>query len=147
GGVACPAGSGCAAGSCACLAGRGDCDGNPANGCEADLTTDANNCGVCGASCFGAACNAGTCCYSCAGFGGGCGIFADGCGGTFDCACALTQEVEVFIDCDVGTVEGVLGRDGVADRVCTWDGTSTTVTVAVAVRNWGVGVMPGGYTI
>lgn len=33
-----------------CPLGRGDCDGNPANGCEADLTTEAA-CGSCGANC------------------------------------------------------------------------------------------------
>ncbi|MEZ4394868.1 MAG: hypothetical protein R3A48_27645, partial [Polyangiales bacterium] len=41
----------CAAGSCAiagCNANFADCDRNPANGCEADLRSDPNNCGGCG---------------------------------------------------------------------------------------------------
>jgi hypothetical protein len=38
-----------------------DCDGNPANGCEAHLETDSNNCGSCGHSCCGGACGSGTC--------------------------------------------------------------------------------------
>lgn len=46
----------CARGVCvldsACLAGRGDCDGVAATGCEADLTA-ATNCGRCGAVCSG----------------------------------------------------------------------------------------------
>jgi hypothetical protein len=37
-----------------CPAGRGDCDGDPANGCEADLESDADHCHVCGHSCRGA---------------------------------------------------------------------------------------------
>ncbi len=45
---------GCAGGACgvdACLDGRLDCDALPANGCEADPTSDAMNCGSCGAAC------------------------------------------------------------------------------------------------
>jgi len=34
-----------------CGVGFGDCDTNGTNGCETDLTTDVNNCGVCGAVC------------------------------------------------------------------------------------------------
>ncbi len=34
-----------------CMLGRGDCDGNPANGCEADLFQDRDNCGTCGTVC------------------------------------------------------------------------------------------------
>ncbi|MFO0648592.1 MAG: hypothetical protein U0326_20290 [Polyangiales bacterium] len=59
----------CASGMCvptACEAGFGDCDGDPANGCEADLATDALHCGGCGQTCTrlnvtGAACLAGRC--------------------------------------------------------------------------------------
>jgi hypothetical protein len=42
---------GCAGGACtvtACVGGFGNCDGNPANGCEANLTSDPSNCGGCG---------------------------------------------------------------------------------------------------
>lgn len=55
----------CTAGACAvarCEPGWGDCDGNPANGCEVDLTRDGNHCGACGRSCgAGSLCAAGTC--------------------------------------------------------------------------------------
>ncbi len=45
----------CLGGTCGivCAAGFGNCDGNPANGCETDLTMDAGNCGACGRICAG----------------------------------------------------------------------------------------------
>lgn len=51
----------CVSGACgiACNAGRGDCDGNVTNGCEADLSSDVNNCTACGMRC--AFCVAGIC--------------------------------------------------------------------------------------
>jgi hypothetical protein len=45
----------CNMGTCevvTCDTGRGNCDGNHANGCETDLTTD-TNCGMCGRACTG----------------------------------------------------------------------------------------------
>ncbi|MEZ4406445.1 MAG: MXAN_6577-like cysteine-rich protein [Polyangiales bacterium] len=63
----------CAAGVCgfSCLPGHGDCDGDPANGCEVDLTTDVTRCGSCTnacpapangtAACAGGACVIGMC--------------------------------------------------------------------------------------
>ncbi len=60
--------AGCAAGACIvarCTAGSGDCDGNPANGCETDLGTTASACGACGSTCnvpnATAGCAAGRC--------------------------------------------------------------------------------------
>jgi hypothetical protein len=44
-----------------CNAGRADCDGSYANGCEIDLLVDAANCGVCGKSCGAGSCAAGQC--------------------------------------------------------------------------------------
>jgi hypothetical protein len=45
-----------------CDAGRGDCDADPANGCETDLSSDTSNCGACNAVCSGLdPCLAGTC--------------------------------------------------------------------------------------
>jgi hypothetical protein len=43
----------CAAGACGftCTAGHGNCDANPANGCEANLTNDPANCGACAKAC------------------------------------------------------------------------------------------------
>ncbi len=45
---------GCTMGQCAmgpCDEGWGDCDHDPANGCETDLGSDAQNCGECGREC------------------------------------------------------------------------------------------------
>jgi hypothetical protein len=54
----------CKAGACAigaCPPGRADCDGDPANGCEADLLTAAT-CGSCGNKCgAGQLCESGSC--------------------------------------------------------------------------------------
>jgi hypothetical protein len=43
----------CAAGRCTvrCNPGFGDCDGDPINGCEADLRTTAEHCSACGSRC------------------------------------------------------------------------------------------------
>jgi hypothetical protein len=64
----------CAAGVCGtrCLAGHADCDGNPSNGCEVDLATDASHCGSCPNACPARphatpACTAGACDILCTG--------------------------------------------------------------------------------
>ena len=44
-----------------CAPGTGDCNGNPGDGCEADLTADTANCGRCGHDCVGGACTASAC--------------------------------------------------------------------------------------
>jgi hypothetical protein len=78
----------CERGACriaTCAPGRGDCDGDSANGCEATLATDARNCGACGMACAVAngtpACAAGRCAVaSCnAGFADCDGNPANGC--------------------------------------------------------------------
>ena len=53
----------CVAGACStkCNPGFGDCDGNPANGCETSTREDAEHCGACGRSCGGSACTSGKC--------------------------------------------------------------------------------------
>ncbi|MFO0609879.1 MAG: hypothetical protein U0324_42365, partial [Polyangiales bacterium] len=55
----------CASGVCAvgmCLPGTGDCNGTPADGCEATLATDTNHCGRCGNRCpAGSSCDMGAC--------------------------------------------------------------------------------------
>jgi hypothetical protein len=53
----------CAEGACAldCPEGRGDCDGDLVNGCESDLTRDAESCGACGHGCLGGECEAARC--------------------------------------------------------------------------------------
>ncbi len=50
-GVTCVRGA-CVFGTAGCVAGRGDCDGNPTNGCEALLNTT-TRCGSCVAACSG----------------------------------------------------------------------------------------------
>ncbi|MEZ4391859.1 MAG: hypothetical protein R3A48_12245 [Polyangiales bacterium] len=70
-GSACPARANavavCSMGQCGatCVAGRGDCDGDAANGCEVDLNADPAQCGTCGAACrvanATASCAAGVC--------------------------------------------------------------------------------------
>lgn len=54
----------CNAGRCGvgCGAGRGDCNGSTADGCEVELATSATNCGACGRACAaGQTCVAGAC--------------------------------------------------------------------------------------
>jgi len=67
-GTVCPAGANatatCASGMCGlvCSAGFANCDGNAANGCEANTNTSAVHCGMCGRVCAaGSTCMAGTC--------------------------------------------------------------------------------------
>jgi hypothetical protein len=53
----------CTSGQCSqqCVAPFADCDGNPSNGCEANLQSSSTNCAVCGRTCNGGACSSGTC--------------------------------------------------------------------------------------
>jgi hypothetical protein len=55
----------CSAGTCqllGCEFGWGNCDGNPATGCEHDLNNDSDNCGECGNKCEGSThCVSGNC--------------------------------------------------------------------------------------
>ncbi|MEP7122105.1 MAG: hypothetical protein ABJE95_14395 [Byssovorax sp.] len=50
-----------AAGPHACTAGFADCNGDAADGCEANLGSDSTTCGACDHDCEGSACNAGLC--------------------------------------------------------------------------------------
>jgi hypothetical protein len=78
----------CETGTCqlvACDPLRGDCDGNPANGCEEDLSTPAR-CGTCSNACptgvanGTVACQAGRCVVACTtGFGDCDGMLSTGC--------------------------------------------------------------------
>lgn len=77
----------CAAGVCSltCTTGFGNCDMNPANGCETDLRTSAMHCGACGNACPSgpsgtSTCTGGTCSVTCnAGYGNCNGVVSDGC--------------------------------------------------------------------
>jgi hypothetical protein len=129
----------CAAGVCqrsACNMGRGDCDGNTANGCETELDSDPRNCRVCGnacnvpnatAACIGGGCAVGTCNT---GFGncdgntqngcesnlrnnlehcGACGVscaFARATAACTDGACAIAACEQGFGNCDGMTSTG-----------------------------------------
>ncbi|MEM9191089.1 MAG: MopE-related protein [Myxococcota bacterium] len=53
---------GCYDGRCRCEPNLGDCNGDPADGCETDLRTSARHCGACGSNCGAAgSCNDGRC--------------------------------------------------------------------------------------
>ncbi len=78
----------CAGGACvsiACNAGFGNCDSNPANGCEVTFAADASHCGACGRPCVfanaTATCASGACAIGAcnAGFGNCDGSPANGC--------------------------------------------------------------------
>ena len=122
----------CAAFSCAaaCVSRYGDCDGNPANGCERPLGADLANCGACGRACGArdnatASCVEGNCTFQCqAGYGdcdgnpangcearlnanpncGGCGVrcgtVANGSSACIASACAVESCDARFADCD-----------------------------------------------
>lgn len=84
--------SSCVSFEAGCPMGFEDCDGDPANGCEADLMKDEANCGTCGTTCGGApsangVCGAGTC-------GLGCVV------GTFDCDGDAANGCESATACD-----------------------------------------------
>ena len=44
-----------------CTAPTADCDANPSNGCEVNLSNDPSNCGQCGYTCVGGACQSSAC--------------------------------------------------------------------------------------
>ena len=80
--------SACLNGACSiamCNAPYADCDGDAANGCEADTQSDAAHCGGCGTVCEARAntvttCAAGHCAYACAtGFADCDGLSSNGC--------------------------------------------------------------------
>jgi hypothetical protein len=51
----------CTQQACLCDLDTTDCDGEPGNGCEANVLSDAKNCGACGHDCGGGECEAGRC--------------------------------------------------------------------------------------
>ncbi len=118
-GMACPSGPSstatCAGGVCGitCAAGRADCDGNPVNGCEADLAS-VLTCGLCSNRCAGAApvCVAGAGGASC---GTGCAAGQARCG----MACVDTQtSVDHCGSCDTVCPGGPSATRTCAGGVC-----------------------------
>jgi hypothetical protein len=76
----------CINGACGinCNPGYGNCDGDPANGCETQTSSDINHCGTCPTICSAAngtpACNGGVCGIACNPGAGDCdGIASNGC--------------------------------------------------------------------
>lgn len=70
-GFSCGANASCVDGSCACVADRGNCDGDWESGCEVNLTFSVEHCGGCGNDCrvqvqqaTGVYCSSGRCNYS-----------------------------------------------------------------------------------
>ncbi|WP_263436629.1 CARDB domain-containing protein [Stigmatella hybrida] len=89
-----------------CAPGYGNCDGNPANGCETDLTSNVNHCGTCGNTCPGqdstvGVCMASQCSTACAPGRYDCdGNAANGCESTCACtptACTIDRQAELVI--------------------------------------------------
>ena len=142
-GVVCPASANgsaaCEDGNCivaACNPGYGDCNGNPADGCETSLNADIYNCGSCGHSCSvpnsTPACTGGNCAIAAcnAGFADCNAVAADGCevnlytsvnncgacgkgcfvaNGTAACSggtCAIAACNAGFADCDGNPIDG-----------------------------------------
>ncbi|MEZ4367784.1 MAG: MopE-related protein [Kofleriaceae bacterium] len=131
--------SACSLGGCVlqCLPGFFDCDGNYANGCEADLSADADNCGTCGQTCGGrnqtGTCVAGAC--ECAGSFADCnGNPGDGCEidtssnlancGACDAFCSPTHGAGT---CEAGTCQVAICFPGWDDCDAT-PGCETNVT-------------------
>jgi hypothetical protein len=156
----------CTGGVCVpvCATGYGNCDGNSANGCEANLNTDVNNCGGCGTKCNMAhantACSTGTCVItSClAGFAdcdlnpangcetplntltncGGCGIACTNANGTTSCAANACAPVcsAGYGNCDGNNNNGCEAKLN-TDTNCGACGTACTLPNAAATCSTG----------
>jgi hypothetical protein len=131
------AGGACDSGVCSltCLDGKGNCDGNPGNGCETNLKTDADHCGACDTPCnlpfSSASCSGGKCAVDkctapyvdCNGLPddgcevntsadaancGGCGTACSAINGTATCVAAKCEITcsDGFNDCDANPVNG-----------------------------------------
>lgn len=136
----------CVGGVCGvsnCAGGKGDCDGNIANGCEATLATDPANCGACGTACFvnhgTPACGGGMCFVSAcdAGFKDCDGNYVGGCETNVqssvtscgDCGVACTN-AHGTTACNVGVcvpmcAPGFADCDANPDNGCETDTTSS----------------------
>ena len=127
----------CSSGGCtiaACNAGFADCNGNPADGCEVDLTTTTSACGTCSNIC-----NVPHSTPSCAGVAGGtCGIAAcatgyGNCDGTTSNGCEVNLNTSVT-NC---------GACGTACTLANALNTCTTGTCTIRSCNAGYGNCDG----
>jgi hypothetical protein len=129
-----------------CAAGLADCDGNPANGCEVNLTEDANHCGACTTTCQAQAnmpgvCVSGTCGSACPVGRFDCdGSATNGCESTTACSpavCGITRSAELAITAlsvvedPVRTAPGGAWSFGALMRSMAGDQDPSTL-----VRNW-----------
>ncbi len=147
-GRACPTAgttSACAASACtitACAAGRGDCDGAVATGCETDTNTSLAHCGACGRACTTgpnatASCAGATCSAVCASHYGNCdGNVANGCEtdlrtSAANCGACGRRGTETCDftddDCDGLTDEG-FSASGCVSLACTGTGLIQTIS-------------------
>ncbi|MSP59513.1 MAG: hypothetical protein EXR72_04075 [Myxococcales bacterium] len=84
----------------ACVQGFGDCDGQPANGCERPLSADVANCGACGKACAqGLVCiNGGCTCQQC--------MFPNAKSSCVSNLCMLDACLQGFGDCNGNAQDG-----------------------------------------
>lgn len=77
----------CSGGGCgfACTTGYGDCDHNPANGCETNLQTSSANCGACGSACSSGSACCSSSCTNTSSDPGNCGACGNACFHTSGC--------------------------------------------------------------
>ncbi|QSQ28506.1 hypothetical protein JY651_42940 [Pyxidicoccus parkwayensis] len=105
-----------------CATGTADCDGNPANGCEVNLTTDENNCSACGTTCQDNAYAQGVC-------------VAAKCGNTCEPG---------WYDCDGNVANGCESNYACQATTCTIDRPSELMVTALSVVEDPVRTAPGG---
>jgi hypothetical protein len=119
----------CVAGHCtpSCTAGYANCSGNPATGCETNLTNDNNNCGSCGHGCLAA-----------------CGGSTDHVTGTHctSSACSVTTCSAGYQDFDLACPNGCECLDSTTPTVCTNATSLFSGTLAV-----GQSIVPFGSTM
>jgi hypothetical protein len=105
-----------------CQQGYADCDGNPANGCEVNLTEDTDHCGACGTSCQAQG-NAAAVCIS-----GLCGM-----------ACSVGT-----YDCDGRPANGCESVSACGPAACTIDSAEELIITSLPVVEDPVRTAPGG---
>jgi hypothetical protein len=145
----------------ACPQGYANCDGNPANGCEVNLTEDADHCGACGTSCQDqgnamGVCVAGTCGTACPVGTYDCdGSPANGCESTQACnptVCRIERSAELAITAlsvvedPVRTAPGGAWHFGTLMRAMAGDQDPSTL-VRQWLRTWTTAQTINGLTV